>query len=259
MSRVVVAAFLALVGASGQQYRVSTIAGGVPLPSPQTALHASIGDIGGKAIGSAGYFFISSVDLGCVFKIDPNGSVTRVAGTCQLGYSGDGGPAVRAQLNQPSGLALDQNGPLYITDRGNQVIRKASKEGTITTVAGGHATTEQLTMPTAVTADSSGNLYIADSSNSRVLRIATNGTVWRQAAAQTVGTFDTPAGTCAAVPVDRLRSNPGSSGSRSGAAVQPGTYGAVGYQARHGQSRSARIRTFGFRFVRRSLSVAGPD
>jgi hypothetical protein len=63
------------------------------------------------------------------------GVLTRVAGTGVAGYSGDGGPALQAQLNDPRGLAFDPFGNLYIAEWRNQVVRKVTPGGTITTVA----------------------------------------------------------------------------------------------------------------------------
>src|SRR5262245_48013084 len=60
---------------------------------------------------------------------------TTVAGGA-VGFGGDEGPAVQAQLNTPGGVAVDSNGNLYITDLQNQRIRKVAPDGTITTVAG---------------------------------------------------------------------------------------------------------------------------
>ncbi len=71
-----------------------------------------------------------------VFKADPTGVVTRIAGTGVVGYSGDGGPALSAQLNSPNGVAVDALGNVYIADSNNCRIRKVDGSGNITTVAG---------------------------------------------------------------------------------------------------------------------------
>src|SRR5438128_1138101 len=62
--------------------------------------------------------------------------VVTIAGTGQAGYSGDAGPAVRAQLNNPYGLTRGPDGALYICDMSNHAIRRIARDGTITTVAG---------------------------------------------------------------------------------------------------------------------------
>src|SRR5437016_1751999 len=80
-----------------QQFVISTYAGGAPPPTPVAALYASIGYATGVAVDGAGnVYFIST--LNCVFKVDVNGVLTRVAGNSRSGYSGDGGSAITAQL-----------------------------------------------------------------------------------------------------------------------------------------------------------------
>jgi len=123
-----------------------------------------------------------------VYAVDLNsGQVTRIAGPPpdaaggNAGYSGDGGPATNARLKQPTGLALDTAGNLYVADSGQNVVRKIDTNGIITTVAGngdpslstssgdgGPATSAKLTFPTAVTVSAAGDLYIADSLGERV-------------------------------------------------------------------------------------------
>ena len=63
-------------------------------------------------------------------------TISTVAGTGQRGYSGDGGPASHAQVNNPYGIAIGPGGALYICDTDNHVVRKVSRDGTITTIAG---------------------------------------------------------------------------------------------------------------------------
>ena len=66
----------------------------------------------------------------------PDGSFKLVAGTGRAGYSGDGGPAFRARLSQPEGLAVASDGTLYIADFGNNRVREVLPDGTIETIAG---------------------------------------------------------------------------------------------------------------------------
>jgi sugar lactone lactonase YvrE len=163
--------FAGLAAASNREYIVSTLAGGVPPVTPVAAPAASIGDILGMAVDSAGNVYLSS-ELGCVFKIDSAGILTRFAGTCRPGYSGDGGLAVHAQLTRPGGMTVDAKGNLYIADSRHYVVRKVAPDATITTVAGngwmgssgdgGPATKAQLNIPGAVATDRAGNLYIAE-------------------------------------------------------------------------------------------------
>ncbi|MBT4026280.1 RHS repeat-associated core domain-containing protein [Desulfobacula sp.] len=124
----------------------------------------------GVCLDSAGNLYLSSCHR--VHKIDTNGYITTVAGNGFSGFTGDGGPAVDASLNSPSGLAIDAVGNLYIADNWNHRIRKVDTNGIITTVAGsenwqngigdgGLATQAIIQNPDCIFVDSSGNLYIA--------------------------------------------------------------------------------------------------
>src|SRR6185312_8737162 len=172
----IVAAALTLVLASlaaAQQYTISTYAGSAPLSIPATGTAASIGAPLGIATDAAGNIYFSSGH--CVFKLDTKDILTRVAGTCRAGYSGDGGQATNAQLRFPDGIAVGSMGNLYIADAGNNRIRLVSPDGTISTVAGnggvgysadgGQAKSTPLFQPSGVAVDGTGNLYIADSSD----------------------------------------------------------------------------------------------
>jgi hypothetical protein len=124
------------------------------------------------AVDGAGNLYIADYIYSRVRKVAPNGTVTTVAGNGTDGYSGDGGPATGALVNDPEGVAVDGSGNLYIADTFNNVIRKVSVAGTITTVAGngsqgtsgdgGPATGAELDYPSSVAVDGIGNLYIVD-------------------------------------------------------------------------------------------------
>jgi len=177
VSRVLIALLYAVpVVASGQPYRTSTVAGGVPPLGPLPALEVSVGYVIGVAADTTGNaYFTSSLRL--VFKLDPRGTLTRVAGNGTAGFSGDGGPATSAQLNFPQGLAVDGSGNLYIADFANARIRKVAPDGVITTVAGGCcvSTNTVLSGPQVVAVDSSGALYIGDQGH--ILKVSPSGTV----------------------------------------------------------------------------------
>ena len=124
----------------------------------------------GVAVDSAGNLYIADYWNNRIRKVS-NGVITTVAGNGNAGFSGDNGPATSAQLNYPTGVAVDSAGNLYIADSHNNRIRKVSN-GMITTVAGngtsgfsgdnGPATSAQLYAPEGVAVDAAGNLYIAD-------------------------------------------------------------------------------------------------
>ena len=89
----------------------------------------------GIAVDSGGNIYVADANNHVVRRV-VNGAITTIAGNGKPGFSGDNGPANGAQLYSPYGIAVDASGNLYITDRGNNRVRKVSN-GTITTVAGG--------------------------------------------------------------------------------------------------------------------------
>jgi len=117
-------------------------------------------------LDASGNLFIA-VDSGwnlvnLVFKLAPSGIVSVVAGTGTDGYTGDGGLATAAKIHDPSGLAVDDSGNIYISDNSENVIRKINaSDGKINTVVGGSATFTQLSAPGPLALDSSGQLFIA--------------------------------------------------------------------------------------------------
>ncbi len=142
-----------------------------------------------------GYSNAIPIKVANVYSIDvTSGQVNRIAGTLpdqvngNSGYSGDGGQATDAKLNQPAGLAFDNAGNLYVADAGQNVVRKIDMSTKIiTTVAGngntnpangvfggdgGAATSAQLLFPTALSFDSSNNLYISDTLNARIRMVS---------------------------------------------------------------------------------------
>jgi sugar lactone lactonase YvrE len=136
----------------------------------------------GITVDSNGNLYIADSANSVIRKVTPAGVISTVAGNGNNGYSGDGGQATSAQLNEPPKLAVDSTGNLYIADLYNERIRKVTPTGVISTVAGngtrgvtgngGQATSAELNAPEAVTLDSSGNLYIADSSNYCIRKVA---------------------------------------------------------------------------------------
>ncbi|MBV8842441.1 MAG: hypothetical protein JO307_06485 [Bryobacterales bacterium] len=133
----------------------------------------------GVAIDPSGNIYVADTDNNRIRKIDSHGIITTVAGTGVPGFSGDGGPATRAQLNSPRGIALDASGNLYIADYLNSRVREIVN-GTITTIAGGVSpvfgyggdgslgTQAVLNFPSAVAVDNAGNVYIADTQNNAI-------------------------------------------------------------------------------------------
>jgi len=112
-------------------------------------------------------------------QIQP-GDIATVAGTGNLGYTGDNGPALSATLNSPLGLAVDASGNIFIADSYNGVVREVDTGGTITTLAA----TQAVNLPSSLAIDKAGNLFIADPlgqviwqlSGSTITVVAGNGT-----------------------------------------------------------------------------------
>ena len=122
-----------------------------------------------------------------VRRVSPDGTIETVAGTGAAGAGGDGGPALEAQLNRPTGVAVDASDRVLVADEGNHRIRRIDRGGTIHTVAGtgapeftgdgGPATGAGLRHPTGLTFDATGRLVIADSGNRRVRRVDADGAI----------------------------------------------------------------------------------
>ena len=141
----------------------------------------------GVAMDAAGNLFYADSIYTGVRRVDPSGTITTIAGIERSGFSGDGGPAVQAQLRAPADVAVDRAGNLYIADENNHRIRRVDSSGIITTIAGtgvrgfagdgGPAVAAQLDHPRGVAVDAAGNLYIADHVNHRIRRVDPSGTI----------------------------------------------------------------------------------
>jgi sugar lactone lactonase YvrE len=139
----------------------------------------------GLAIDSAGILYVADTFTDTVRKITPGGAVSTLAGTNALTGSADGSGAA-ARFNNPSGVAVDANGTVFVADTGNNTIRKISADGTVTTLAGlpgvagstdGTGSAAFFSQPTNLAIDSNGNLYVADTGNALIRRVTSSGTV----------------------------------------------------------------------------------
>lgn len=126
----------------------------------------------GVALDASGNVYIADQWNLRLRKVDSSGNINTVAGNGGFTYSGDGGPATRAQLNTPLGVAVDPAGNLYIADSRNRVVRKVGTDHTISSFPG-----TSLINPRGLVADSAGNIYVADSQDNRVKRIGADGSV----------------------------------------------------------------------------------
>ncbi len=142
------------------------------------ATKASISLPSGVVTDSKGNLYLSDRSNNRIRKVDSQGKISTYAGNGNEGYFGDNGPALKATLDKPFGLAMDPKDNLYIADRGNNRIRKVTPNGIITTAGGdggfyfigdnGPAYRASFAGPTGVALDSKGNLYIADNYNNRI-------------------------------------------------------------------------------------------
>jgi uncharacterized protein (TIGR03437 family) len=204
--------FLLLASATlafSQQYSITTVAGGAPPATPAAAVATPIGVPSRVTVDSAGNLYFSASNS--VFRLGTNGTLTLVAGNSRAGYSGDGGPAVKAQLNAPQGLALDAAGNLYIADSQNNRVRIVGKDGVINTFAGtgatsfgggprsyndgGPANQALLHLPSGVAVDKSGNVFIADTGDNMIRKVTPDGIINLFAGDSYPGYFDKVDGT----------------------------------------------------------------
>lgn len=134
----------------------------------------------GISLGPDGALYVCEVGSHRVRRIDlASGQATTVAGTGQKGYSGDGGPATKAQLNEPYEVRFDRAGNILFVEMQNHLVRKVDRAtGIISTIAGmgaagfsgdnGPATKAQLNQPHSITLDHDDRLYICDIKNHRI-------------------------------------------------------------------------------------------
>jgi sugar lactone lactonase YvrE len=186
MNRVAVFALLTCSLASGQTEMIQTVAGtGAQGFSGDggKAISASLNQPGSVFVDAFGNIFIVDTNNARIREVSPGGIITTVAGTGCCGYGGDGGQAVSASLGQPQGVAVDGSGNIYIADTGNNVIRKVSAGGTISTIAGkdnlvgfygdgGPAAQALLWSPAGVGVDGAGDVFIADTVNNVIREIS---------------------------------------------------------------------------------------
>ncbi len=169
------------VNTSGTLITIAGMGFGGPLGDGGPAALAQVNQPEGIALDSFGNIYIADYGNSRIRKIDISGTITTIAGTGSINYSGDGGPATAASLYQPTGIAVDRAGYVYIADNQNNRIREIDTSGTITTIAGpgtaGFSETAGATFyaplffPEDVAVDTAGHVYVADFNNMRILRV----------------------------------------------------------------------------------------
>jgi len=139
------------------------------------------------AIDPAGNVYIADTGNRRIRRVGIDGIIQTVAGTGNVGFSGDGGPATSATLTFPEAVAVDATGNLFIGDTGNHRIRRVGLDGVIRTVAGngtagfsgdgGPATGASLANPNDIAVDTAGNLFISDTGNARIRQVSLDGVI----------------------------------------------------------------------------------
>ena len=170
-------------------WRIHTVAGtGKPGHSGDggRASEARFSYPSGVTVDKTGNLYIADFLSQRIRRVDAAGTITTVAGIGEPGYGGDGGPAAKARLNFPSGVAADPNGNVYITDSGNHRVRLIDATGKITTIAGtgeagydweGPAVEARLNQPRGIAIDNSGNIYFGGYLNFEIRRVDAAGNI----------------------------------------------------------------------------------
>ena len=148
-----------------------------------SALLAELGSPVDLVFDNNGNLLVVDKGNACIRKINANGIITTIAGTGNPGYNGDGGLADTSQLNEPYGIAIDQENNILIADEYNYRLRKVNQQGIIHTIAGNGlgiyngdgiaANAAQITL-TSIALDQSGNIFIADYGSHRIRKIDKN-------------------------------------------------------------------------------------
>ena len=161
---------------------ITTIAGN--LQDGLQAINSSVTEPIGLAIDKSGNIYFAEYESNRIRKISAcTGIITTIAGNEIMGFSGDGGPATSASLNNPSSIAIDNRGDIYISDWRNYRIRKVSATtGIITTVAGNGlngfsgdgnlATLARISDLGQMAVDTFGNIYFVDRTNNRIRKVS---------------------------------------------------------------------------------------
>lgn len=135
-----------------------------------------------------GTIYIADAGNHRIRRVTTDGVISTWAGTGDGGHGGDGGPAIEAQLNHPSAIAMDGEGSLFIADFSNHRIRKITAAGVITTIAGTGdpkyngdgipATEANIGEPTGVAVSRDGYVYVSDQVNDRIRVVTPGGTIY---------------------------------------------------------------------------------
>lgn len=175
---------LGVTTVSASHSSIQTIAGGGDLLGDGGPAADATLDPTDSVRDTVGNIYIADTFGHRIRKVGPDGIITTVAGTGSAGFSGDGGQATLARLNNPYGVEVDPAGNLYIADSLNNRVRKVSSDGVITTMAGGSqnladgvpATQARLSTPYRITFRS-GELFISDTGHHKIRKVDAQGVI----------------------------------------------------------------------------------
>jgi len=166
------------------------------------AVNAQVNNPFGVALDASGNVYIADAANNCIRMLNmTTGIISTIAGNGTAGATGDGGLAIAAELNNPTGVAVDAAGNVYVADQANNKVRKiAVATGVITTIAGNGtagysgdgaaAASAELSSPYSVALDAGDNVYIADAGNNRIREInVSTGNISSVAGSTAVGGF----------------------------------------------------------------------
>jgi streptogramin lyase len=173
---------------------VTTLAGSGSAGSTNgTGTAASFNQPYGVAVDASGNVYVAEYAGSLIRKITSGGVVTTLAGSGSAGA--DNGTGTAASFYYPVGVAVDASGNVYVADAGNNLIRKITSGGVVTTLAGtgsagadnGTGTAASFSNPIGVWVDASGNVYVADEYNNLIRKITSGGVVTTLAGSGSAG------------------------------------------------------------------------
>ncbi|MBV8390251.1 MAG: hypothetical protein JO080_10665, partial [Mucilaginibacter sp.] len=161
---------------------ITGITGSTGSPDSTTVIPALFSSPSDVAVDATGNLYVADYWYNRIQKISTNGTVSTLAGTGNAGAINGSGKL--ASFNRPTGVAVDGSGNVYVADAGNNLIRKITPDGTVSTLAGtvvavdtsGKTTTQPLfSGPSGVAVDAFGNVYVADAGNNRICVVSPSG------------------------------------------------------------------------------------